>query len=605
MLRKAQRSSSLVRSLLLGAALSLGAATLGGTLTGCRDENDPMTYVGDLKDATKQPVAIKRIIQFYEDAMTRDKKDKNGPTVKPLLDQIVTPMNDICMDASLQPRLRATVVKFLSDVRDKRAIGCFKKTLEEYKPDQTEEDVQNVLRAVAAMKDDAKELAPSVMKVFTTAKFSKPKVKQIGKDLTNALLAVVSTAQEDELVKMLDAPIDLKVEENVHEQAFWQTVAARALGDMKSQKAIRPLIKTILSPSKGPVSNTALVALVKIGKAAVGPAEQLLKGEDKELVEYSTAEALKGADGDPGSKDKDGKIKKEIREAAEKAYVSNAAQILGALGADSSAAPLLGALEKADDSTKVIISMVLPLVPKSNETIEAFKATFDKSKMDLEVPGVGSAKELLADGSCDFFDAGLVPWLTDAAVNLKAGGGVEQPDVDSIRTYALLATMKVMKADQIANVEALANIKTKGTDDKGKEIDTTLGKSFEKEWKQAKELVTNCKDGVDCYMSKLVDDKSQEKDGQFTGIKAAYMIGILGNDATRAKLVEAMPKITNGAVRQAALKALQALAPKGDAAAAEKLLAMLEKAEEAKDEKLSSEYQVFIQVAARLRARAQ
>ncbi len=599
MLRKAQRSSSLVRALLLGAAITLGAGTLGG----CRDENDPMTYVGDLKDAGKQPVAIKRIIQFYEDAMTRDKKNKEGPTVKPLLDQIVGPMNDICMDPALQPRLRSTVVKFLSDVRDARGEGCFKKTLEEYKPDQTEEDVQNVLRAIAAMKQ--KSLAPQVMKVFTTAKFSKPKVKQISKDLTNAMLAVVDTAQEDELVKMLEAPIDLKVEENVHEQAFWQTVAARALGDMKSQKAIRPLIKTILSPSKGPVSNTALVALVKIGKAAVGPAEQLLKGEDKELVEYSTTEALKGADGDPGAKDKDGKIKKEIREAAEKAYVSNAAQILGALGADSSAGPLLGALEKADDSTKVIISMVLPLVPKSNATIEAFKATFDKSKMDLEVPGVGSAKELLADGSCDFFDAGLVPWLTKAAVDLKAGGGVEQPDVDSIRTYALLATMKVMKADQIADVEALANIKTKGTDDKGKEIDTTLGKSFEKEWKQAKELVTNCKDGVDCYMSKLVDDKSQEKDGQFTGIKSAYMIGILGNDATRAKLVEAMPKITNGAVRQAALKALQALAPKGDAAAAEKLLALLEKAEEAKDEKLSSEYQVFTQVAARLRARAQ
>lgn len=603
MLRKAHRSSSLVRSLLLGVAITLGAGAIGGTMTGCRDENDPMTYVGDLKDASKQPVAIKRIIQFYEDAMTRDKKDKNGPTVKPLLDQIVAPMNEVCLDPNLQPRVRSTVVKFLSDVRDARAEGCYKKVLDEYKPDQTEEDVQNVLRAVAAMKH--KPLAAQVMKVFTNVKFSKPKVKQIGKDLTNAVLAVVDTAQEDELIKLLDAPIDLKVEENVHDQAFWQTVAARALGDLKSAKAVRPLMKVILSPTKGPVSNTALVALVKIGKPAVAPAEALLKGEDKELVDYSTAEALKGADGDASAKDKDGKIKKEIREAAEKAYLSNAAQILGALGADSSSGPLLGALEKADDQTKVIISLVLPLVPKTTATIDAYKATFDKSKMDLEVPGVGSAKELLADGSCDFFDASIVPWLTKAAVDLKAGGGVEQPDVDSIRTYALLATMKVMKADQIADVEALANIKTKGTDDKGKEIDTTLGKSFEKEWKQAKELVENCKDGVDCYMAKLTDDKSQEKDGQFTGIKAAYMIGILGNDATRPKLVEAMPKITNGAVRQAALKALQALAPKGDNDAADKLLALLDKAEEAKDEKLTGEYGVFIQVAARLRARAQ
>ncbi|HTJ80773.1 MAG TPA: hypothetical protein VL400_03590 [Polyangiaceae bacterium] len=599
MLRLVNRSSSLARALLLGAAITIGAGTMGG----CRDENDPKTYVADLKDPAKQTVAVKRLIQFYEDAMTKDKKNKEGPNVKPLLAIIVPPMNDACMDANLQPRLRATVVKFLADARDPGGEACFKKTLTEYKPDQTEEDVQNVLRAVAAIKQ--KSLAPEVMKFFSEAKFSKPKIKQLKFDLTNAVRAVVGPAQEDELIKMLDAPIDMKSEENVQDQAFWQTVASLALGDLKSEKAIRPLMKVILSPSKGPVSNTALVALVKIGKSAVKPAEALLKGDDKELVDYAKAEALKGADMDPGSKDKDGKLKKEVTDAAEKAYLSSAAQILASLGADSSAGPLLGALDKADDQTKVIISLVLSQVPKTNDTLEAYKATFEKSKMNLDVPGVGSAKELLADGACEFFDASLVPWLTKAATDLKPADGAEQADVDSVRSYALLASMKLMKADQIADVEALSNIATKGTDDKGKEINTTIGKAFEKEWKQSKDLVTNCKDNVDCYFSKLTDDKSQDKDGQFTGIKAAYMIGIYGNDAARAKLVDAMPKITNGAVQQAALKALQVLAPKGDNAAADKLTEMLDKAEEAKDDKLQQQYGVFTQVAARLRARAQ
>jgi len=601
--RLVNRSSSLVRALIFGAAITVGMGTLGLGLGGCRDENDPKTYVADLKDPTKQTVAVKRIIQFYEDAMTRDKKDKNGPNVKPLLAIIVPPMNDACLDPNLQPRLRATVVKFLADTRDPGGEACFKKTLTDYKPDQTEEDVQNVLRAVAGM--ELKSLAPEVMKFFTTAKFSKPKIKQLKLDLTKAVRATAGPAQEDELVKMLDAPIDMQSEENVQDQAFWQIVASLALGDMKSEKAIRPLMKVILSPSKGPVANTALVALVKIGKAAVKPAEALLKGDDKELVDYAKVEYLKGADADAGNKDKDGKLKKEITDAADKAYLSSAAQILGSLGADSSAAPLLAALEKADDQTKVIIALVLSQVPKTNDTLEAYKSTFEKSKMNLEVPGVGSAKELLADGACEFFDASIVPWLAKAATDLKPSDGAEQADVDSVRSYALLAAMKLMKPDQVADVEALSNLPTKGTDDKGKEINTTIGKAFEKEWKLSKDLVTNCKDNVDCYFSKLTDDKSQDKDGQFVGIKAAYMIGIYGNDSSRAKLVDAMPKISNGAVQQAALKALQVLAPKGDNDAAKKLSDMLDKAEELKDDKLQAQYGVFTQVAARLRARAQ
>ncbi len=593
-MRRTPRShAQTLRSLLLGAAL-VPTTLLGlGTLTGCRDENDPMTYVAELSDPGKQPAALKRLVQFYEDAMTKDKKDRNGPNVKPLLDKIVEPLAKVCVEANLQARTRSTLIKFLSDARDAKAEPCLKKTLADYKPDTTEEDVQNVMRAVAAMK--LKSLSPEVMKVFTTMQISKPKANLIQKDVKAAVVAIADKAQEADFIKLLERPIaDVKERQAVLDEAYWQIISAIALGEMKSEAAVEPLLKVVLTPAKADVRNTALVALVKIGQPAVGPVEGLLKGDAAELIKLSTEEQLKVVE-----KDKDGKIPDAAKKAAEKAHIATAAEVLGSLGSESSVAPLVSAIDKADDATKVTIALVLPLLPRSPATVDAFKKIFDGAKMDLEVPGVGRAKELLIDGSPDFFDASLVPWVVKSAQDAKG----EQADVDALRGLALQAAMKAMKADQLAEVEALANTKAQGTGSDGKPQESTVGKAFEKEFKLAKELVTNCKDNVDCYVAKLTDEASQSKDGQFAGIKAGYMIAILGDPSVRSKIVDAIPKIDNGAVRFSALKALQALSPQGDADSAGKLLALLDKAEEAKDDKLVQEYQVFTQVAARLRAR--
>ena len=75
MLRKDRRFAPLARSLMLGLVIS--STTLGSamTLAGCRDEDDPVTHAEDLADPNRQAMAIKRLDQFYQDAMAKDKKD--------------------------------------------------------------------------------------------------------------------------------------------------------------------------------------------------------------------------------------------------------------------------------------------------------------------------------------------------------------------------------------------------------------------------------------------------------------------------------------------------------------------------------------------------
>src|SRR5688572_15675081 len=125
----ARRIAPLLRSLLLGAVASSVVVTTGAAVIGCADENDPQTWVKYLEDPGKKPAAVKRLIQFFDDAMTKDKDNREGEHVKPLLDVIIPPLTEQCVNGDLDDRTRSQLVKLLSDSRDKRAEPCFVKTL--------------------------------------------------------------------------------------------------------------------------------------------------------------------------------------------------------------------------------------------------------------------------------------------------------------------------------------------------------------------------------------------------------------------------------------------------------------------------------------------
>src|SRR4051812_46300069 len=115
MFRTARRIAPLVRSLLLGVVTTTGVTMAMGSIVGCADENDPETHVKRLGDPAQRPAAVNRLIQFFEDAMTKDNKDRNGPNVKPLLDVIVPKMTETCVAGDLDDRTNKALIKFLSD----------------------------------------------------------------------------------------------------------------------------------------------------------------------------------------------------------------------------------------------------------------------------------------------------------------------------------------------------------------------------------------------------------------------------------------------------------------------------------------------------------
>lgn len=598
MFRTARRIAPLLGSLFLGAPaalMSLSVIVAGGAVMGCADENDPETHVKKLSDPATSPQAVTRLIQFFEDAMTRDNKDRNGPTVKPLLDKIVEPMTQICVNGDLDERTRSKLIKFLSDARDPRAEACLVKVLKDYKPESTEEDVRWAVRAVGAMK--LKSAAAPLIEVFTKMKASKPKASQIFRDVSDAMVelaeadAATGKSWESQLIGLLNRPInDPKDMATLKDELVWQITAAQVLGIIKSEAAVKPLLKVVLTPLKADAAATAILALVKIGKPAIAPTVALLKGEDKDLVEYSKVETLKaqGAGDKPSA---------EAQKAAANAYVNTAALVLATIGREESVEPMLTTLEKAEDIPRAIIARELSKLPKSPDTKKAFQTAYEKTPVTLSIPPGQGAREALLEASSMFFDGTFAPWIVKTALDARG----EEGDLAPVREMSLLTAAKLMTADQVAEVDKLFNLKTTGADGKP----STLGKGLEKEYKLAKELVAACTDKVDCYLGKLAEPASHEKETQFQGIKAAYMVGIYGDPAVRQKLLELMPKLKNAAVRFVAVSLIDHFSPKGDPGMAQKLQAIVDEAEQKKDQQMISANAPFKTVIYRMNARSQ
>ena len=585
MSRITRRIAPLLSSLLIGAATAAGVTVGAATLVGCADENDPATHVKKLDDPATRVGAVGRLIQFYEDKMTQDKGDRNGPNVKPLLDLIVEPMTQRCVAGDLDDRTNAKLIKFLADTRDERAKACFIKTLKDYKPDSTEEDVRAVCRAVAAMK--LKEAAAPLMEVFTKIRASKPKAQSTYRDVHDAMLALVDPGWETQLINYVNRPADQKDQAVFTDEMFWQITAVELLGQLKSAGAVKPLLKLMLTPSKAAGQGDAVLALVKIGKPAIAPTVALLRGEDKDLVDFSKAEVLKAA----GDKPED---KKNAEKAASTAYVGTAALVLATIGREETSAPLVEALGKTDnDVAKAIMARELTKVPKTPATVKAFQDVYDKTSVSLSIPNSrGGAREVLLDVAPNFFDASFVPWIVKEVQTMKGS----EDDLSPIRERAMEAVLKLATKDQTGAIDDLAKMKAG---------EQTLGKEYEKEIKIAKGLLTECGDKVDCFLGKLTDPQVNTDDKQTIGIKAAYQLGELGGADIRTKIMAIYPKISHPAIKFAALTVVDAASPKGDTAIAAQLQKIVDDATATKDTDKMRFNPTLKQFIYRLNARAQ
>lgn len=532
MFRNARLVGQVLRSLLLGSAAFTVVAASATVMVGCADENQPETWVKRLDDPVKRPAAIKRLIQFFEDGMTRGNKDRNHPDVKALLDKTVEPLSKVYEAGNLDDRTRIELIKHLADTRDARAKGAWFKALTDFAESKgaSEDDVRWVAPAIGALElaDGADALAAAFVKLQAGTQ----KGSQAYKNLHDAMLAINSPSWKPMLIERLNRPIerpeggDAAKVTAYQNELFWQTTAAKILGELRDGTAVKPLLKAAMLPAKADVAATASSAIMKIGRDAVPVLIDAMLGKDQEIVD-AAASASGG----------------NLEEA--KSYVRTAAVVLGALGHPQAAPAMLEVLSTTDSEVnRAVVARELAKLPTTPETIKAFQDAFEKVSPSAMIPPGYPARSSLMEEAARFYDSELVPWMLKQVASAKG----DENEKGLVQTAGLLGAIKLMSKAQSAEVQKAVE---------------KFGTDIEKDaFKQANEVVAACDEQFACYLSKVQEPSAQEQNTQFAGIKAGYMLGIRGDASNAQQIVAALPKIKNGAVRFVTVLALDHLVRK-------------------------------------------
>lgn len=570
MLRSLRVHSSLLRHLVVGAANVSFVVGMGSMLIGCDDENDPKTWVKRLDEPAKRAGAIKRLTQFFEDGMVKANNKVDDPAMKALLDTIVEPMSKAYVTGDLDEKTRKDLLKALATTRDPRASGAIKKAMKDFADGKGTAD--EMLQAVGYVKvvkpaDCGAELLAGFLKVNPSKKELGPPY-QVTQD---AMLAVKDPAWKGALIDLLNKPIDAKAPvEDLRNEVYHQVVAAMVLGELGAQEAAKPLFKVALSPTKKDIAATCIASLMKLGKPTVLMLLDVLSGKDTELVEF----AKKQNPQSPG------------------AYVQTAVAVLGPLGRAEAVGPVLAALNSAtDDTTKASIAMTLTLLPASADSQKAVMTVFERVGNTATLPNGSPARMSLAQAIADWMDPSVVPWLLKQVDVVGKGPKDQKEDIDVVQSGLMASAMKLMKKEQADEVK-------KVVDKEGNDLDKQT-------FKLANDLLAACGDKVGCYLEKVDAEASQAKNGQFAGIKAAYMLGALGNESVKAELLKRLPKVKSAEIRFDALKVLDKLSPNGDAKIADELQKIMDDDVKRGDQSAIAANAPMRQYIPRLRAKAQ
>ncbi|HMJ15059.1 MAG TPA: hypothetical protein VK524_26780 [Polyangiaceae bacterium] len=564
MLRSSRALVSLLRSLTFGTAATLASATLVTSVVGCKDESQPEYWVDKLDDAAWRARAIQRLEQFFEDALTKSNKDPNTPEVQALLNKVVDPLTKAYVDnyAELDTKTRVSLIKVLASLRDKRTEPALKKAFDEFakKPATQKDDADIKWAARAATDLKLPSLGDSLLQAFLKLKAHTMLGGIAYKDVNEAMVAMPQASWGGPLRTALEPVISAPTGktdaaeklDDYRDQLFWQTTAAEVLGILQDGAAVEPLLRVILDPGKADVHPTALLALVKIGKPAAERGVKLLKGEDKALVEFA------------------GKRIQELTKSKEapkdRPYVPVAALVLGTIGRPESIGPMVNVLKTEDkEINKAVIARELAKIPATPQSKEAFKAAFESISLDTTVPPGANALQMLAEAAGMFYDPGMIDWLLGRAEATRGAGD----DKKALQTAITITILKLAKPNQLASAKRAV---------------AAYGTQLEKDlYAQVEKLLKACGDRTSCYLAEVEKGENQDQKNQFAGIKAAYMIAMLGNEQSRDELIQRLDAVENAAVRYSSAAAIDYLSPKGSKDAAGKLKTIINKNKQSAD----------------------
>jgi len=542
----------------------------------CDPSEDPLPFADQVKqqnNAATQEQAVQHLLQVFEDTMNRAGNDRSDETVRSLLDKVVPPLVQVYLEASntTDEPTKTQIIKLLADSRDERARPALIKAIKDYRSNRSGTDFKVAAQAIAAMRVRDPEAMDALIAAFVRFQAGSTNTWDHYVDTMNVMVAVSHPSWVPTLIERLNRPMspyewDEEVDEKktaaYRSEQFWQVTAADVLGEIRSPDAVRALFKIVVDPNKSDVAPRATTAMVKIGKPSMSVLVDALLGKDRELLTFARTKVSPQVD-------------------APQTVVRSAAKVLGAIGRSDGVEPLLRALgraKRADHATRTVIAHELANCPPSDKSFKAYVATFESIPAMDDVQLRAYVMRGLAKDMARFYDRRAIDVLIRHVDRLRGA----HDEKEALGIAALSTMTKLMHRDQIEAVDAAM----------ARWVPSDYDNSFEPErldkdaLDQSKKLLAACEERIDCYLAKLDDPVVREWDPSSTGIKASYMLAMLGDETTALEIVRRLPGIRNPGIKEAAILAVERLCPNGSQLVADAIEEQLKASMEKGDHRL-------------------
>src|SRR6187399_153841 len=210
-MRTSRAIASLISSLMLGPSLT-AAVLVTPVLVGCKDEGQPEYWVEKLDDPSWRARAVTRLVQFYEDMLSRKNNDLKAPDVVEFVNKTIDPLTKLYVEQydNIDSKSRVALIKLLADYRDKRTEPALKKAFDQFvklpKTSRDETDIKWASRAMEDLKLESLQLP--MLEAFRKLRTSSMLGGVAYRDMTEALIAQPpNKALVGPLVQMIEVQV--------------------------------------------------------------------------------------------------------------------------------------------------------------------------------------------------------------------------------------------------------------------------------------------------------------------------------------------------------------------------------------------------------------
>ncbi|HEY6561381.1 MAG TPA: hypothetical protein VI072_29110 [Polyangiaceae bacterium] len=272
-------------------------------------------------------------------------------------------------------------------------------------------------------------------------------------------------------------------------ELFRQSLAVELLGVIAAPESVEPVIRVLLDTSKAELHALCTLALLRTGAPAERRAIALLARDDEHLPVL--------------------------------------ASVLGQMRTTGACAALGSALSRSRD-VAARARLAIELVRcRDAAVLEKYRSVHETTPGALELGAGVLAHEALAEAAVGAFDDSLVPWLLERA---RTGLARDRQQSSELFTAIRLMTPEQMPA--VRNVVRSRRVP--------QELEVFV---------QAAEQLKRCERLLSCYVVALSEPSHQQGTQQVRGVKAAIMLGVLGNEPARDAIIRRYPRIQSPLIR--------------------------------------------------------